>query len=131
MTIGQLRIPEEFLLPFEKDQINETLGSERRLIPAHLHPDFKDNPTLMATEIEKRKRQMTLLIGAFVISKVFVQDIFNNRHVLDSLFEDVAKNEQIYFHFYGMTLVALLTDLIFKRFGIELLDQDEDDRSSL
>ena len=72
---------------------------------------------------------MTLMIGAFVISKVFVQDIFNNRHVLDSLFNDVAKSERIYFHFYGMTLVALLTDLIFKRFGIELLDKE--DKSSL
>ena len=32
----------------------------------------------------------------------------------------------MYFHFYGMTLVALLTDLIFKRFGIQLVDQDSD-----
>ena len=69
------------------------------------------------------------MIGAFVISKVFVQDIFNNRHVLDSLFKDIAKGERIYFHFYGMTLVALLTDLIFKRFGMELLDSK--DRTSL
>ena len=74
---------------------------------------------------------MTLMIGAFIVSKVLVQDIFNNRHVLSSLFEDVPKGELIYFHFYGMTLVALLTDLIFKRFGIELLDNSGDDKSSM
>lgn len=61
---------------------------------------------------------MTLMIGAFVVSKVLVQDIFNNRHALNSLFQDIPKSEHIYFHFYGMTLVALLTDLIFKRFGV-------------
>lgn len=86
MTIGQLRIPEEFLLPFEKEHINETLGVQRKLIPAHLHPDFKDKRNLMGEEIEKRKRQMTLMIGAFVISKVFVQDVFNNRHILETAF---------------------------------------------
>ena len=32
----------------------------------------------------------------------------------------------MYFHFYGMTLVALLTDLIFKRFGIQIIDEDTD-----
>ena len=30
-----------------------------------------------------------------------------------------------------MTLVALLTDLIFKRFGVQLLDTDSSDRSSV
>lgn len=30
-----------------------------------------------------------------------------------------------------MTLVALLTDLIFKRFGVQLLDNDSSDRSSV
>ena len=64
---------------------------------------------------------MTLLIGAFVISKVLVQDIFNNRNILDTLFKEMAPGERIYFHFYGMTLVALLTDLVFKRFGLDLL----------
>ena len=57
-----------------------------------------------------------------------VNEIFNNRHVLDSLFEDLPKSEQSYFYFYGMTLVALLTDLTFKRFGVDNLD--ERDKSS-
>jgi len=72
MTIGQLRIPEEFLLPFEKEHVAGSLGGERRLIPAHLHPDLQNNPTLLAKEVETRKRQMTLMIGAFIVSKVLV-----------------------------------------------------------
>ena len=74
---------------------------------------------------------MTLLIGAFIVSKVLVQDIFNNRHILDSLFKDMAKGERIYFHFYGMTLVALLTDLVFKRFGTDLLEKGGENKSGL
>ena len=68
---------------------------------------------------------MTLLASSFIIVKVMMNEIFNNRHVLDSLFEDLPKSEQTYFHFYGMTLVALLTDLIFKRFGINELDEGD------
>ena len=32
MTIGKLRIPDEFLLPFEKEHIDESLGKKRKLI---------------------------------------------------------------------------------------------------
>ena len=118
MTIGHLRIPVEFLLPFEVEYVNESLGTERKLTPAHLMEECKANPALLSAEIENRKRQMTLMVSAFVISKVFLQDIFDNKLTIESLFDDIPKNEIMYFHFYGMTLVALLTDLIFKRFGI-------------
>ena len=56
LTIGHLRIPEEFLLPFEWQQVNDSLGVERKLIPAHLIEEYKTNPTLLSGEIEKRKR---------------------------------------------------------------------------
>ena len=40
LTIGDLRIPEDFLLPFEVKQVRYSIGSERKLLPAHLHPDY-------------------------------------------------------------------------------------------
>ena len=90
MTIGKLRIPEEFLLPFEVTQVDESLGKERKLIPAHLMEECKTNPTLLSAEIEKRKRQMTLMVSAFIISKVFVQDIFDDKLTLETMFDDTA-----------------------------------------
>ena len=59
-----------------------------------------------------------MIISVFVICKVLVQDVFNNEDVTKSLFSDVKKHESVYFHFYGLTLVALLTDLLYNRFQI-------------
>ena len=57
-----------------------------------------------------------MIIACFVVCKVFVHDVFNNTYATKSLFSDIPVTESIYFPFYGFTLVALLTDLLFKRF---------------
>ena len=64
-----------------------------------------------------------------MISKVFVQEIFEDAEVIKSQFSDVPKNEKIYFHFYGMTLIALLTDLIIRRFGVNILEKEAEDQN--
>ena len=130
MTIGEMRVPEEFLLPFEHSMTNASFGDSRKLTPARLIPGIKDDPEKLSIAVEAQKREMTLLISAFVISKVLASDIFINRHTIDVVFDELPKSEHMYFHFYGMTLVALLTDLIFKRFGIQLLDNENEDKSS-
>ena len=65
-----------------------------------------------------------MIIACFIVSKVFVHDVFNNTYATKSLFSEIPKTEMIYFHFYGLTLVALLTDLLFKRFRVELKDKN-------
>ena len=70
---------------------------------------------------------MTLLIGAFIVSKVFVQEIFEDAETVKEQFSEIPTTEKVYFHFYGMTLVALLTDLIIKRFGLSLMDEETEE----
>ena len=70
---------------------------------------------------------MTLLIGAFIVSKVFVQEIFEDAETVKEQFSDIPTTERVYFHFYGMTLIALLTDLIIKRFGLSLMDEETEE----
>ena len=65
-----------------------------------------------------------MIIACYIICKVFVHDVFNNTYATKSLFSDVPKTESVYFHFYGLTLVALLTDLLFKRFQMELAEHN-------
>ena len=65
-----------------------------------------------------------MIIACFIISKVLVHDVFNNNYATKSLFSDVPKTESVYFHFYGLTLVALLTDLLYKRFQVQLSDRN-------
>ena len=67
---------------------------------------------------------MTLLIGAFIFSKVLSQEVFEDSDTLKTHFSDVPQTEKVYFHFYGMTLIALFTDLIVKRFGLSLIDSE-------
>ena len=57
-----------------------------------------------------------MIISIFLVSKVFAHDVFNNTYATKQLFSDVPRTESVYFHFYGLTLVALLTDLLFDRF---------------
>ena len=71
-----------------------------------------------------RKKHITMIIACFIVSKVFVVDVFNNAYATKSLFSEIPKTEIVYFHFYGLTLVALLTDLLFKRFRVELTDKN-------
>ena len=63
-----------------------------------------------------------MIIAIFVICKVLVQDVFNNAYATQSLFSDVPKTESGYFHFYGLTLVTLLTDLLYNRFRVQLAE---------
>ena len=57
-----------------------------------------------------------MIISIFLVCKVFAHDVFNNTYATKQLFSDVPRTESVYFHFYGLTLVALLTDLLFDRF---------------
>ena len=65
-----------------------------------------------------------MIIACFVVCKVFVHDVFNNAYATKSLFSELPKTESVYFHFYGLTLVALLTDLLYKRFQVELSERN-------
>lgn len=60
-----------------------------------------------------------MIISVFVIVKVFVLDVFNN-YATKKLFSDIPRTESVYFHFYGLTMVALLTDLLLRRFSTQL-----------
>ena len=116
ITLGKLAIPPEFLIDFEKTQLAHVIGLDRKLKLPHEMQEIKNNKELLQDEIELRKKHITMIIAVFVVSKVLVHDVFNNAYATKSIFSDVPKSESVYFHFYGLTLVALLTDLLFKRF---------------
>ena len=126
ISLGKLRIPPEFLLDFEKSQLAHVIGLDRKLKLPHELPEVKENKELLDSEVELRKKHITMIIACFVISKVLVHDVFNNTYAIKQLFSDVPKTETLYFHFYGLTLVALLTDLLFKRFQVQLSDKNPD-----
>ena len=92
------------------------IGLDRKLKLPHEISEIKNNPELLNEEVELRKKHITMIIACFVISKVLVHDVFNNAYATKSLFSDVPKTESVYFHFYGLTLVALMTDMLYKRF---------------
>ena len=66
-------------------------------------------------------------MGTFVISKVFLREIFDDAELIKAEFTDIPNNEKVYFHFYGMTLITLLSDLIIRRFGVNIIDKDIED----
>ena len=124
ITLGKLPIPPEFLIDFEKTQLASVIGLDHKLKMPHEISDVKENQSLLAAEIEMRRKHITLIIACFVVCKVFVHDVFNNAYATKSLFSEVSKTESVYFHFYGLTMVALLTDLLFKRFHVELVNKN-------
>ena len=67
------------------------------------------------------------MVGAFVISKVFLREIFDDAELIKAEFADIPNNEKVYFHFYGMTLITLLSDLIIRRFGVNIIEKDIED----
>ena len=62
-----------------------------------------------------------------MVSKVLTQEIFDNDLVIKEHFSDIPHSEKVYFHFYGMTLIALLTDLIIRRFGTHIIAKETAD----
>jgi len=118
ITLGKLTIPTDFLLDFEKTQLAHVIGLDRRLRLPHEISNIKNNKEMLDAEVELRKKHITMIIAIFVIVKVLVYDVFNSARATISLFGDVPKTESVYFHFYGLTLVALLTDLLHKRFQV-------------
>ena len=116
ITLGKLAIPPNFLLDFEKTQLAHVLGLDRKLRLPHETADTKSNPELLNAEVELRKKHITMLIAIYIVVKVLVHDVFNNTQMTASLFSDVPKTESVYFHFYGLTFVAILTDLLHARF---------------
>ena len=109
------------MLPIEVTHIEKSLKGDRKLTIIAFDPRLNLNEKALKEEMEKRKRQTTLLIGAFVVSKVLSQEIFDNDEAIKEHFSDVPQSEKVYFHFYGMTLVTLLTDLIIRRFGTHII----------
>ena len=65
-----------------------------------------------------------MIIAIFVFCKVFAHDVFNNSKGTKTVFSDIPKTETVYFSFYGLTLIALLTDLLYKRFQVELAESN-------
>ena len=51
-------------------------------------------------------------------------EVFVSPFTTSTLFNDIAKTETVYFNFYGLTLMTLLTDLLYERFQIELTDSN-------
>ena len=126
ITLGKLPIPAEFLIEFEKTKLAHVIGLDRKLKLPHEISDIKNNPLMLQDEVELRKKHITMIIAIFVVVKVFVVDVFNSSHAAKNLFSNLAKTESVYFSFYGMTLVALLTDLLFLRFKVHLMDMNPD-----
>ena len=120
ITLGKLRIPPEFLIDFEKSQLAHVIGLDRTLKMPHQLAELKNNPALLEHEVQMRAKHITMIIAIFVVIKVFVLDVFNNTYATKQLFSEVSRNEVVYFHFYGLTLVALLTDMLFRRFATQL-----------
>ena len=56
-----------------------------------------------------------MIIAIYVISKVLVHEVLNNKQTR-TIFKTVQETEMVFFHFYGLTLIALLTDLLYSRF---------------
>ena len=79
---------------------------------------------MLEAEVELRKKHITMVIACFVVCKVLVHDVFNNPQASKTLFSELPKTESVYFHFYGLTLVALMTDLLYKRFQVELAENN-------
>lgn len=69
----------------------------------------------MENEIDLRKKHITMIIAIYVISKVLVHEVLNNKQTR-TIFKTVQETEMVFFHFYGLTLIALLTDLLYSRF---------------
>ena len=78
---------------------------------------------MLKQEVIERKKHITMLISVYVVSKVLIIDLFNNPEAIKKHFGDVPKRETVYFTYYGMTLLTLLTDLLYKRFGALLAAQ--------
>ena len=126
ITLGKLPIPAEFLIEFEKTKLAHVIGLDRKLKLPHEIADIKNNPAMLEDEIELRKKHITMLIAIFVVVKVFVVEVFNSNNKAKNLFANLPKTELVYFNFYGMTLVALLTDIIYSRFTLNLTDMNPD-----
>lgn len=122
ITLGKLAIPPDFLIDFEKTQLAHVIGLDRKMKLPHELAEVKQNAELLEAEVELRKKHITMIIAVFVVSKVLVHDVFNSAYTTTSLFSDLPKTEAVYFHFYGLTLVALLTDLLYQRFQIQLAE---------
>ena len=118
LTLGKLRIPPGFLLDFEKSQLAHVIGLDRKLKLPHEIPEIQANPSLLQVEMETRKKHITMIIAIFVFCKVFAHDVFNNTKGTKTVFSEIPKTETVYFSFYGLTLIALLTDLLYKRFQV-------------
>lgn len=65
-----------------------------------------------------------MVITIYVVVKVLVMEVFVSPFTTSTLFNDIAKTETVYFNFYGLTLMTLLTDLLYERFQIELTDSN-------
>jgi len=78
VTLGQLAIPSEFLINFEKSQLADVIGSDRKLKLPHQTPEIKLKRDLLAAEVDLRKKHITMIIAVYVVSKVLVRDVFNS-----------------------------------------------------
>ena len=116
ISLGKLPMPPEFLIEFEKTQLAHVIGLDRRLKMPQEISEIKDNPSLLSAELEQRKNHITMLVSCFVFSKVFTVEVFNSANAVKTHFSTIPKTESVYFNFYGFTMVALLTDLLYKRF---------------
>lgn len=61
-----------------------------------------------------------LMITVFVFSKVIVQEILDKPATIAKELESAPESERTYLHAYGMTLIALMTDLFYSMFTNEL-----------
>ena len=71
VTFGKSAIPSEFMVPFESQIITPSLSKTRKLFPIWAIKELDQKPLLRNSEIERRKRQTTLICSVFIISKVF------------------------------------------------------------
>ena len=94
VTIGKLRVPNEFFVPFEEKMVSNSFNKEGKLIPIQAIKELDEKPLLRANEIEKRKRQVTLICSTFIISKVFTQGILCNSEVIKLEFPGLSEGER-------------------------------------
>lgn len=104
LTNGQLQIPPEFMLKIESHLIGPRLTTDK---------------TWTIPEAKGDGSYKCLAISVFVLCKVLVGEVLDNPETIMGYLGDLPDAEQANLHAYGMTLLALLTDLFFTMFNVE------------
>jgi len=66
------------------------------------------------------------VFACFVIVKGIFSEVLNNQVTYNTMFASLSKSERAYFFSYGMTLIALLTDFLYKINGLKVVVHNDE-----